>query len=68
MINLPLKLNFLSANIHRTMYVYNGALQAKKYPDINMLTAITQIAGRQVAEKIPSWREIEEIWYRNICR
>lgn len=40
------------------------ALQAKKYPDINMPTAITQIAGRQVAaEKIPSWREIEEIWY-----
>ncbi len=29
-----------------------------------MPTAITQIAGRQVAaEKIPSWREIEEIWY-----
>ena len=40
------------------------ALQAKKYPDIDMPTAITQIAGRQVAaEKIPSWREIEEIWY-----
>ncbi len=40
------------------------ALQAKKYPDINMPTAITQIAGRQVAaEKIPSWREMEEIWY-----
>lgn len=40
------------------------ALQAKKYPDIDMPTAITQIAGKQVAaEKIPSWREIEEIWY-----
>ena len=40
------------------------ALQAKKYPDIDMPTAITQIAGRQVAaEKIPSWREMEEIWY-----
>lgn len=40
------------------------ALQAKKYPDIDMPTVITQIAGRQVAaEKIPSWREIEEIWY-----
>ena len=39
-------------------------LQAKKYPDIDMPTAITQIAGRQVAaEKIPSWREMEEIWY-----
>ena len=40
------------------------ALQAKKYPDIDMPTAITQIAGRQVAaEKIPSWRGMEEIWY-----
>ncbi len=40
------------------------ALQAKKHPDIDMPTAITQIAGRQVAaEKIPSWREMEEIWY-----
>lgn len=40
------------------------ALQAKKHPDIEMPTAITQIAGRQVAaEKIPSWREIEEIYY-----
>ncbi|TGY27208.1 SAM-dependent methyltransferase [Bacteroides caecimuris] len=40
------------------------ALQAKKYPDIDMPTTITQIAGRQVAaEKIPSWREMEEIWY-----
>lgn len=40
------------------------ALQAKKYPDIDMPTAITQIAGRKIAaDKIPSWREIEKIWY-----
>ena len=40
------------------------ALQAKKYPDIDMPTAITQIAGRKVAaEKIPSWWEIEKIRY-----
>ena len=40
------------------------ALQAKKYPDIDMPTVITQIAGRKVAaEKIPSWWEIEKIWY-----
>ena len=38
------------------------ALQAKKYPDIDMPTAITQIAGRKVAaEKIPSWWEIEKM-------
>lgn len=40
------------------------ALQSRKYPDVDMPTAITQIAGRQVAaEKIPSWKEIEDIWY-----
>lgn len=40
------------------------ALQAKKYPNVDMPTAITQIAGRQTAaEKIPSWKEIEDIWY-----
>lgn len=40
------------------------ALQASKYPNIDMPTAITQIAGRQIAaEKIPSWKEIEDIWY-----
>ena len=49
---------------HSSDDVRTLALQAKKYPDINMPTAITQIAGRPVAaEKIPSWREIEEIWY-----
>ncbi len=45
------------------------ALQAKKYPDIDMPTAITQIAGRKVAtEKIPSWSEIKRYGIRNICR
>ncbi|WP_294481077.1 class I SAM-dependent methyltransferase [uncultured Bacteroides sp.] len=40
------------------------ALQSRKYPHVDMPTAITQIAGRQVAtEKIPSWKEIEDIWY-----
>ena len=40
------------------------ALQAPKYPNIDMPTAITQIAGRQIAaEKIPSWKELEDIWY-----
>ena len=49
---------------HPSDDVRNLALQAKKYPKVDMLTAITQIAGRQVAaEKIPSWRELEDIWY-----
>ena len=40
------------------------ALQARKYPAVDMTAAITQIAGRQIAaEKIPSWREQEDILY-----
>lgn len=40
------------------------ALQTKKYPAVDMTVAITQIAGRQMAaEKIPSWRELEDILY-----
>lgn len=49
---------------HLSDNVRTLALQAKKYPDVDMPTAITQIAGRQIAaEKIPSWKEIEDIWY-----
>lgn len=49
---------------HQADDVRTLALQSRKYPDVDMPTAITQIAGRQVAaEKIPSWREIEDIWY-----
>lgn len=49
---------------HLSDNVRNLALQAKKYPDVDMPAAITQIAGRQTAaEKIPSWKEIEDIWY-----
>lgn len=40
------------------------ALQAKRYSNIDMQEAITQIAGRQIAErKIPSWAACEEILY-----
>lgn len=49
---------------HLSDNVRTLALQAKKYPDVDMPAAITQIAGRQTAaEKIPSWKEIEDIWY-----
>lgn len=49
---------------HLTADVRSLALQALKYPKIDMPAAITQIAGRQVAaEKIPSWKEIADIWY-----
>lgn len=40
------------------------ALQAKRYPDVDMQEAIKQIAGRQIAtRKIPSWAACEEILY-----
>lgn len=40
------------------------ALQSKKYPDVDMAVAVTQIAGRQVAaRKIPSWYPISTLWY-----
>lgn len=49
---------------HRTDDVRSLALQSPKHPEIDMPTAITQIAGRQVAtEKIPSWAEVDNIWY-----
>ena len=35
------------------------ALQAKKYPQVDMAMAVVQIAGRQIAEaKVPSWHQI----------
>ena len=49
---------------HQTDDVRVLALQARKYPNVDMPTAITQIAGRQVAaEKIPSWSDMDDIWY-----
>ena len=40
---------------HREDDTRTLALQSKKYPDVDMAAAVTQIAGRQVAaRKIPS--------------
>lgn len=40
------------------------ALQAKKYPEVDIPVAVTQIAGRQVAEtKVSSWYHTEGLWY-----
>lgn len=40
------------------------ALQAKKFPEVDMNTAIVQIAGRQAAaDKIPAWHSTEGIVY-----
>ena len=44
--------------------VRNLALQALKYPNVDMPVALTQIAGRQsAAEKMPSWYAEEGILY-----
>ena len=49
---------------HRTDDVRKLALQAGKYPKVDMPIALTQIAGRQTAtEKIPSWAANEAIRY-----
>ena len=49
---------------HQKDDVRSLALQASKYPQVDMPTAITQISGRQIAaEKIPSWKELDTIWY-----
>ena len=40
------------------------ALQAKKYPQVDMAMAVVQIAGRQIAEaKVPSWYHTEGLLY-----
>ena len=40
------------------------ALQAKKYPQVDMAMAVMQIAGRQIAEaKVPSWYRTEGLLY-----
>ena len=40
------------------------ALQAKKYPQVDMAMAVVQIAGRQIAEaKVPSWYRTEGLLY-----
>ena len=47
---------------HSTDDVRTLALQSKKYPDVDMPDAITQIAGRQIAaKKNPSRNKIEDI-------
>ena len=40
------------------------ALQAKKYPEVDMTFAVTQIAGRQIAAvKLPSWAAQSDLLY-----
>lgn len=55
-------LRFISC--HSTEDVRTLALQAGRYPLVDMPAALTQIAGWQVArEKVPTWAETEGIFY-----
>src|SRR3712207_6925070 len=49
---------------HQNDDVRSLALQAGKYPAVDMPAAITQIAGIRIAkEKVPSWSNVEGIRY-----
>ena len=55
-------LRFIEENIRAD--VRSLALQAKKYPQVDMAMAVVQIAGRQIAEaKVPSWYRTEGLLY-----
>lgn len=63
MMQLPQStLNFICAQSEAD--VRTLALQAHKYPEVDMPAAIVQIAGRQSAMgKIPSWHATDGLWY-----
>lgn len=49
---------------HRRDDVRVLALQGNKYPEVDMAMAVTQIAGRQIAEvKVPSWHRMPHLLY-----
>ena len=55
-------LHFIEENARAD--VRSLALQAKKYPQVDMAMAVVQIAGRQIAEaKVPSWYHTEGLLY-----
>ena len=58
----PETLRFIEENTRAD--VRSLALQAKKYPQVDMAMAVVQIAGRQIAEaKVPSWHQVEGLLY-----
>ena len=58
----PETLRFIEENLKAD--VRSLALQAKKYPQVDMAMAVVQIAGRQIAEaKVPSWHRTEGLFY-----
>ena len=58
----PETLLFIEKNRHADFR--SLALQAKKYPQVDMAMAVVQIAGRQIAEaKVPSWYDTDGLLY-----
>ncbi|MDR0939343.1 MAG: SAM-dependent methyltransferase [Mediterranea sp.] len=58
----PVTLRFAIAHRHDDPRLL--ALQAARYPDVDMPAALAQIAGRQAARtKLPSWAELDDIVY-----
>ena len=50
--------------LHAQDNIKSLALQAAKYPNVDMREAITQISGRQAsASKIPSWQAVDGLLY-----
>lgn len=55
-------LHFIEENLHGDVRAL--VLQARKYPDVDMAMAVTQIAGQQIAEaKVPSWYRTSGLLY-----
>ena len=55
-------IRFIEENLRAD--VRSLALQAKKYPKVDMAMAVVQIAGRQIAEaKVPTWYRTEGLLY-----
>ena len=55
-------IRFIEENLRAD--VRSLALQAKKYPQVDMAMAVVQIAGRQIAEaKVPTWYHTEGLLY-----
>ena len=55
-------IRFIEENLRAD--VRSLALQAKKYPQVDMAMAVVQIAGKQIAEaKVPTWFRAEGLLY-----
>lgn len=49
---------------HKEDDIRTLALHGKKYPEVDMNAAVTQISGRQTAaRKVPSWYPVSGLWY-----